>query len=72
MVLLHLLLAVAFGLLWYNHRKLDKLRQAFEIQGEINRVQKEAYDALAGLTGETFEKFEEELAKKSNKRSSKK
>ena len=61
MILLHLLLAVAFALLAYNHLKLNQLRNAFETQGKINEVTKAAFDHLA-----------EELEKKSNKRVSKK
>ena len=71
MILLHLLLAVAFVLLYFVNRRLDALTEAFKTQGKINEVQKEAYDALTDVIGSTFDKFEEELAKKSNKRSKK-
>ena len=71
MVLLHILLAVAFGLLWYLQWSLGKLQKAFETQGRINEVQKEAYDALVEAMGNTFDKIEAELEKKSNKRSKK-
>lgn len=46
MFLLHFLLAVAFGLLWYNHVKLNALHKALETQGEINKVTMKAFNLL--------------------------
>ena len=46
MVLLHLLLAVAFILLWYNQRRVDKLLAAMRTQESINKAVFEAFELL--------------------------
>ena len=72
MILLHLLLAVAFALLAYNHLKLNQLRKAFKTQGQINEVTKEAFESLTTATAVALDGIDKELAKKANKRVSKK
>ena len=46
-MLLHILLAVAFILLFIQTRRVDKLQKAMTTQGEINKVTKEAFTLLA-------------------------
>ena len=71
MVVLHLLVAALFALVGFLHLRLNKLHKAFETQGDINRVTKEAFDVLAESIGNTFEEVDKELAKKANKRTKK-
>lgn len=78
-MLVKILLAIAFGLMWHIHVKLNKLQKAFETQGDINRVQKAAFDLLREdikndrvLTDETINALKGDLAKKANKRVAKK
>ena len=47
MILLHALLAVAFILLFLANRRIDKLHKAFQTQGDINKITKQAFDLLA-------------------------
>ena len=54
-----LLLAVAFGLVGYLHIRLNKLHKAFETQGNINKVQKQAYDTLVSMVRELSSELEE-------------
>ena len=72
MIILHLLVALLAGVVALSHYRLNKLHEAYKTQGEINEVQKQAFDVLAESIGQALSEVDKELAKKANKRVSKK
>ena len=47
MIILHLLVGVAFILLFIQTIRVNKLQEAMKTQSEINKVTKKAFDLLA-------------------------